>query len=115
VGDPFRGDRLYWLHIPAGVPAIHGWAVTVYDAETSCFVRDAPRVAVDSHGEKLYRNADGSIELYVGPKAPPGKESNWIYIKPGKHWFALFRVDGLDHHLLEKGWKLMDFEKVHVQ
>jgi hypothetical protein len=115
VGDPFRGDRLYRLHVPGQVPASHCWAATIYDAETSCFVRDAPRVAVDSHDEKLHRNPDGSVDVYVGPKAPSGKESNWIYTKPGKHWFSLFRVDGPEKRLLEKSWKLMDFEKVHVQ
>jgi hypothetical protein len=115
VGDPFRGDRLYRLHVPPHVPATQSWATTIYDAETSCFVRDAPRVAVESHDEKLKRNADGSVDVYVGPKAPSGRDSNWIYTKPGKHWFSLFRVDGPEQRLLEKSWKLMDFEKVHVQ
>ena len=27
-------------------------------------------------GSDLIKNADGSIDLYVGPKAPKGKESN---------------------------------------
>jgi hypothetical protein len=26
----------------------------------------------------LLKNEDGSIDIYYGPKAPEGKESNWI-------------------------------------
>ena len=29
-------------------------------------------------------NADGSTDVYFGPKAPAGKESNWIQTVPGK-------------------------------
>jgi len=24
------------------------------------------------------RNADGSVDIYIGPTAPAGKQSNWI-------------------------------------
>ena len=35
---------------------------------------DQDRAAVRSHMEKLQVNADGSYDLYFGPKAPAGKE-----------------------------------------
>jgi hypothetical protein len=34
--------------------------------------------------DKVTVNADGSIDLYFGPKAPAGKEANWIQTVPGK-------------------------------
>jgi hypothetical protein len=39
-------------------------------------------------------NADGSTDIYFGPTAPPGKESNWIQTVPGKGWFTLLRLYG---------------------
>jgi hypothetical protein len=83
VGDPFRGDRLYRLHVPALVPAKQSWSATIHDAETSCFIRDSPRLGIDSTDPKVQRNADGSVEVFVGPKAPPGRERNWLYTKRG--------------------------------
>jgi hypothetical protein len=115
VGDPFRGDRLYRLHVPALVPAKQSWSATIHDAETSCFIRDSPRLGIDSTDPKVQRNADGSVEVFVGPKAPPGRERNWLYTKPGKHWFSFFRFYGPEKPLFEKSWKLMDFEKVQLQ
>jgi len=37
---------------------------------------------------------DGSVDLYFGPKAPKGKEANWIQTVPGKGWFACLRLYG---------------------
>ena len=31
-----------------------------------------------SGNDKLKTNADGSVDLYFGPAAPAGLESNWI-------------------------------------
>ena len=115
AGDPFRGDRLYRLHVPARVPAKQSWSATIYDTETSCFIRDSPRLGVDSYDPRVQRNPDGSVEVFVGPKPPIGRESNWIYTKPGKHWFSFFRFYGPEKPLFEKSWKLMDFEKVQLQ
>jgi hypothetical protein len=35
-------------------------------------------------------NADGTVDIYFGPKAPAGKEANWIATVPGKSllWVA---------------------------
>jgi hypothetical protein len=32
----------------------------------------------------LKANADGSVDVYFGPKAPAGQEGNWIQTVPGK-------------------------------
>jgi hypothetical protein len=40
------------------------------------------------------QNADGSTDLYLGPKAPPGKEANWLATVPGKGYFAILRLYG---------------------
>jgi hypothetical protein len=35
---------------------------------------------------------DGSVDIYMGPDAPTGKEKNWIPTVPGKAWFPYFRL-----------------------
>ena len=44
----------------------------------------------------MRRNADGSVDIYFGPKAPAGQESNWIYTPAEKSWFPWFRFYGPD-------------------
>ena len=36
----------------------------------------------------------GSVDVYFGPKAPAGKESNWIQTMPGKGWNTILRLYG---------------------
>jgi hypothetical protein len=55
--------------------------------------------------------ADGSVDLYMGPTAPPGKEQNWIPTVPGKAWFAYFRLYAPTESYLDASWQLPDIEK----
>ena len=57
-------------------------------------------------------NADGSVDVYFGPKMPAGQEKNWIQTVPGKGWFPIFRFYGPLEPLFDKTWKLPDIEKV---
>ena len=40
--------------------------------------------SVSSQNTDVKVNADGSVDVYFGPKAPEGKESNWVQTIPGK-------------------------------
>lgn len=111
-GQILSGDASYLLHVPAGVPAQQFWACTVYDMETASFVRESPRVEVSSYDEHVRKNADGSVDLYFGPSAPPGHETNWIPTPHGRQWFAIFRFYGPEESLFAKTWRLGDIEKV---
>jgi hypothetical protein len=57
--------------------------VTVYDREEANFIRESPKVEVNSY-QDLQKNADGSVDISFGPAAPAGRTSNWIYTAPGK-------------------------------
>ncbi len=57
-------------------------------------------------------NDDGSFELYFGPKAPDGKETNWVETIPGKSWFQLFRLYGPLQPWFDHAWKLNEFEPI---
>ena len=67
----------------------------MYDTDTRCMIAtDQDRAAVRSLIEKPQPNADGSYDVYFGPKAPAGKEGQWIKTIPGKGWNVFFRIYG---------------------
>lgn len=111
-GDLLRGEESYKLHVPPDVPVQQFWALDLYDREACAFIRDMPRPGLDSCDQKMQRNPDGSVDIYIGPRPPAGKEANWIQTASGRGWFPLFRFYGPDKSLFEKTWKLPDIEKV---
>jgi hypothetical protein len=50
--------------------------------------------SLGSHNPRGQQNADGSHDVYFGPKAPAGKQGNWIQTVPGKGWFTILRLYG---------------------
>jgi hypothetical protein len=88
------------------------WSVTVYSLKTSSFFLNSTRLTLGSLDKGLRKNADGSVDIYFGPKPPAGKESNWLYTPAGQKWFPWFRVYGPEKAILDKSWKLPDIEKV---
>jgi hypothetical protein len=111
AGSPLDGGASYRLHVPPNVPAKQFWAVTVYDLAPAAFVRESPKTEVTSY-QKLQQNPDGSVDVYFGPQAPAGKESNWVYTAQGKPWVTIFRFYGPEKPVLDKTWKLPDIEKI---
>jgi hypothetical protein len=63
--------------------------------------------------DKPAQNADGSTDFYLGPKAPTGKEGNWLATVPGRGYFAIVRLYGPTKPALNKSWKPGDIEKVN--
>jgi hypothetical protein len=61
----------------------------------------------------MQKNADGSVDIYIGPSPPAGKEANWIQSSSGRAWFPFFRFYGPEKPLFEKTWKLPDIERVN--
>jgi hypothetical protein len=64
----------------------------------------------DDVNERL--NADGSVDIYVGPKAPAGQESNWIPTDPRRGFELMFRAYGPKKEFFDKVWVLPDVQKV---
>jgi hypothetical protein len=92
AGRTFDGNRTYRLNVPAGPPAKEFWSLAIYDMEQRCLINNGRNVADRSSRDALGANEDGSIDLYVGPSVPRGRESNWIPTVPGRAWFAYFRL-----------------------
>jgi hypothetical protein len=112
AGKPLSGDGSYRLRLPPNVPAAQFWALTVYDAETCGFIRNSPKIEVNSYQEGVAVNADGSIDLYIGHSAPAAGAANWVALTPGRPWFPFLRFYGPKPALFDQSWRAPDIERV---
>jgi len=109
-GKAFDGGSTYRLTVPANAPVKQFWSATVYDRATHGLIRDMKWASRSSQTPALQKNVDGSVDVYFGPKAPAGKESNWVPTKTGGQFEMLFRFYGPEKPLFDKSWKLPDIE-----
>lgn len=110
--NALMGENTYQLRIEPNPPAANFWSVTVYDIEKRVVLKNEAGVMdLSSRTEGLQANADGSIDLYFGPSAPAGMESNWIQTNPGESWFTYFRVYGPLKPFFEETFKMNRIEK----
>jgi hypothetical protein len=112
-GNYLDGSKTYKLNIPKDAPAKKFWSVCVYDPQTRSMLQtDQTFPSKQSQRDKLITNADGSIDLYFGPKAPAGREANWIQTVPGKGWFSLLRLYSPTEPWFDKTWRPGEIEPV---
>jgi len=57
----------------------------------------------------LQKNEDGSITLHFGPRAPAGKEANWVPTN-NRNFEVMFRFYGPEESFFGKTWRLPDIE-----
>ncbi|HEX7157489.1 MAG TPA: DUF1254 domain-containing protein [Edaphobacter sp.] len=112
-GHNFEGGSTYRLNIPANAPVTQYWSATVYDRDTHALVRNMQWASRSSQTPGLQKNADGSVDVYFGLKAPSGKESNWVPSSADGRFEVLFRLYGPQKPLFDKTWKLPDIEKIN--
>jgi hypothetical protein len=115
AGAALEGSKNYRLTVPANAPATQYWSAVVYDRATHALIRNASRLSRSSQNPDLQKNADGTVDVFFGPKASPGKQANWVQTNPGGKFEVLFRVYGPEKALFDKTWKLPDIEKVAAQ
>ena len=93
-------------------PAANFWSVTLYDAEHSSGLDNGQPFPSLGSRDKPAASADGSIDLYLGPKAPTGKEKNWLATVPGRGYFAIIRLYSPTEAAFDGSWKPSDLEEV---
>ena len=110
---PLDGGRTYKLHVPPKVPVKDNWSVTIYDTQTRSMLQtDQQYAGLNSLGEGLAKNPDGSVDIYFAPEVPEGQDDNWIQTIPGKSWFIIFRAYGPLEPWLDKTWRPSELELV---
>jgi len=113
-GQPLSGDVSYKLTLPRDIPAKLFWSVTLYEAENaSGLATKARRFPSLGSRDKPVQNADGTTDLYIGPQAPAGKESNWLATAPGRGFFAIIRLYGPGETAVDYSWVPGDLVKIH--
>jgi len=111
-GKAFDGGQTYRLTVPPNVPVEQYWSVTAYDRETHALIKNMPRASRSSQIPELQKNPDGSIDIYFGPKAPEGKDTNWVPTDPARQFELMARFYGPRKEFFDKVWKLPDVEKI---
>jgi hypothetical protein len=112
-GQPLDGGKTYKLHLPPNIPAKDFWSIVLYDNQTRSMLQtDYPNPSLGSQKKGIVINEDKSADVYFGPKAPAGKESNWIQTVPGKGWNTLFRLYGPLEPWFDKTWKPGEIEEI---
>jgi hypothetical protein len=110
-GESLDGGKNYKLHLPPNIPVKDFWSVILYSNQTRSMIQTDQRFpSVSSQTKGLLVNADGSVDVYFGPKAPPGKEKNWVQTVPGKGWNTILRLYGPLEPWFAKTWRPGEIE-----
>jgi hypothetical protein len=110
-GQQLVSGKTYRLRVPKDVPARQFWSLTLYDNATWSFIiNPLMRNGLSSlQKNSMKLNADGSVDLYVGPEAPAGFESNWLPTM-GKQPYLWFRLYAPAEAFWNKSFKMPDVE-----
>ncbi len=112
-GNFLDGAKNYKMNLPKDAPAEKFTSIVVYDPQTRSMLQtDQPYPSINTSRDKLNVNDDGSIDIYFGPEAPKGQESNWIQTVPSKAWFCLLRLYSPTEAWYDKTWRPGDIELV---
>lgn len=112
-GNYLDGAKHYTLTVPANVPAVDFWSVTVYNSQTRSMIQNpVGRPSISTYNNPV-QNQDGTYTLHFAPALPEGvNEINWIQTNSDEGWNTLSRVYGAKKEWFDKSWKLNDIEPV---
>jgi hypothetical protein len=110
-GDGFDGGKTYRLRVPPNVPVNQYWSITAYDRQTHALIKGVLRASRASNAAEVQKNTDGSVDVFIGPKAPAGKEANWLPTDPARKFELMARFYAPKPEFFEKKWILPDVEK----
>ncbi|MCK5134145.1 MAG: DUF1254 domain-containing protein [Bacteroidales bacterium] len=107
------GENTYEITIPANAPAKDFWSIAVYNNKTRALIDNKEGNAVINNKGDIKVEADGSVKIYIAPKAPKGYENNWVQSNVDEGFFLYFRLYGPTEAYYDKSWKMSDVKKVN--
>jgi hypothetical protein len=112
-GEYLDGGSNYRLTLPPDIPESRFWSVMLYDRQTRSMLQtDQHLPRLGSQSGTVETNPDGSTDIYFGPTAPSGKESNWLQTVPGKGWWTILRLYNPLEPFFDKSWRPSEIEPV---
>ena len=111
-GRALDGGYSYRLRMPPDVPVKDFWSLVLYDNQTRSMLQTDQSFPSLNSERGVEPNADGSTDIYFGPSAPEGKESNWIQTVPGKGWSVILRLYGPLEPWFDKAWQPGEIERL---
>jgi hypothetical protein len=112
-GDYLDGARSYRITLPPDIPESRFWSVMLYDRQTRSMLQtDQAMPDVGSQSGTVETNPDGSTDIYIGPTAPEGKESNWLQTNPDQGFFPILRLYNPLQPYFDKTWRPSEIEPI---
>jgi hypothetical protein len=112
-GRLLEGHKKYKLHLPSPIPASDFWSIIVYDRISHLIIHtDQAWPSVFSSNKALICNEDGSVDVWFGPNAIKGKESNCVKTIAGKKWYMILRLYYPLVEWFDRSWRPVDIEEL---
>jgi hypothetical protein len=113
AGQYLDGAKNYHLLLPANIPAKDFWSLLVYDPQTRSMLQtDQQYPSIGNQRKGIIINPDSSVDIWFGPKPPPGKVNNWVQTVPGKGWWLALRLYGPLESWFDKTWRPGEIELI---
>lgn len=87
-----NGNENYVLHFDKDKmpPASGFWSVVTYNARTKTLVENSlDRYSLGSYSNRLVKNQDGSLDIYISANEPPGRTANWLPAPRGNFYVMM--------------------------
>lgn len=107
-GDVLDGSKLYKIVLPPNVPITDFWEVIGYSTWTRSYIDTAANHINVNSKQDIKVNSDGSVDIFVGPEAPAGWETNWISTRLDEGFFIGLRFYGPTKALYDLEWTPSD-------